>query len=156
MTSIPLRIYYACKYTDKEQAKRTIKALEADGHVITHNWPEMEQTDRSEEAMGEYAQLDLQGVRHAELVIAEMTDKDYAYKGTWTELGGALLTERQVAIVSPFTNKVDGAPLTRNVFFWHPAIFRCATIEEALAWAIGQKRKAQEANRKTFAPATGK
>jgi nucleoside 2-deoxyribosyltransferase len=65
------------------------------GCEITHDWTsyELAYTDRHERSR-KCALADIEGVVTADIVVALLTDDDYAYRGTSSEIGAALAASR--------------------------------------------------------------
>lgn len=102
------KIYVAGKWSDRKSIGDKINILEKMSYTITHNWTLVEtpQFGRTPEMRRLFADLDVNGVKDASLLIVDMTDPDYAYRGTWTEIGIALGLGKEIWIISkkPSTN----------------------------------------------------
>jgi nucleoside 2-deoxyribosyltransferase len=93
-------------------------------------------TATDQQRYGMYAMFDIEGVRDADAVIMIIDQPDYEYRGTFTELGAALVSGKPVTIVGP-----DKVHASTNVFYWHPDIkHRVTTWREALSIAYTQRR----------------
>lgn len=90
------------------------------GYEITHDWTRVEKAPNpTPEDQGSYAKFDIDGVKKSDVAVAVMDDPDYAYRGTYTEIGCALGIGKPLHIVCP----VEGdAYIKTNVFFHHPDI----------------------------------
>lgn len=98
------KLYVAGKWADRERLHGIIQDLRAAGYEITHDWTQVEVEEgeqRTVEHQNKCADLDISGVRSADLVIVDMQDKDYAYRGSWTEIGCALGIRIPVWIIGP-------------------------------------------------------
>lgn len=135
-----MKVYVAGKWSDSKNVAKIISELEMMGVEITFNWPEYKELmSNDEQSVGEYenisverismakkcvaslgrdAVLDIQGVLNSDIVIAIMNDPNYAYRGTFTEIGAALGSKKQVYII----NKNDDSNSMTNCFYWHPDI----------------------------------
>lgn len=132
-----MKVYVAGKWTEIEVIHRVQEKLQEQGHTITHDWTRVEgmkdQLTFTPEQELEYdtrcAILDVNGVKDADLLFVVMTDKEYAYRGTFTEVGCGLGLSKQIVIVCPGTSDYY---CTSNCFFRHPLITHVNTIEEGL------------------------
>jgi len=130
-------IYVAGKWADKDEIGTKIRALEAKGFEVTHDWTKVEVPDitirlhtmRNDdddeednhpifpiEYMEECSSNDVRGVADADVLVVSMEHTNYAYRGAWTEIGVALGLNKPVIIFSPNSN---GNKNALNVFFWH-------------------------------------
>jgi hypothetical protein len=117
--------YVATAYTQQVEAKALMKTLvETYGMRVSHDW-----TQATGETLARKGVLDYTGVTMASTVLVVMNLKDYAYKGTFAELGIALGRGNHIALISPFTKEED-AVCARVPFFHHPALHHWATIED--------------------------
>jgi hypothetical protein len=123
-----MRIYIAGKFNEKQQIREHMNKLEELGHNITHDWTSFETTKTGNEKMAESAVKDLHGVLNADCLVCIMTDPDYAYRGTFSEIGAGLATNKIIIII----NDDSDAYCTSNVFYHHPSIFHVKTWSEAL------------------------
>ena len=125
----PLRIYTASGWPYRNEIAKINETL-CQEHQVVSTWIERENGDHSPTSMGEDARRDVDEIGLADVVLALMLHPTYAYRGTWTEVGTALGSKKPVIIVCPGLN-TPGYNCMTNVFFWHPAIQRVATLEEA-------------------------
>jgi nucleoside 2-deoxyribosyltransferase len=99
-----MRVYVAGNWNKRKEIRALMDRLEEMGHTITHDWTSYERTYTSDHARNEDCALrDVEGVVGADLLIALLTEPDYAYRGTSSELGAALAcralrSDRQPAI----------------------------------------------------------
>lgn len=143
-----MKIYVAGSWKDRKRIKMTwIDRLQKMGHEITHDWTKME--DDRLDTIGhplrdiEYhercAIADLDGVKNADLLLAIMDSaiEFYSQRGTWTEIGAALMKEIPIVLYNPWIDAEDINDMVKftrsvsNVFFWHPNITRVTTGNEA-------------------------
>lgn len=122
-------IYVAGKWFDKDRIGKKIEILEKMGYNITHNWTKVEvgttrcsdnYPEITPEIDRDYADRDIKGVTDASLLVVDMCDEKYPYRGTWTEIGVALGQravgqEKEIWIISP--NK-----RSTNIFFYSSGI----------------------------------
>jgi nucleoside 2-deoxyribosyltransferase len=122
-----MKIYLAGKWGDRALIRDIMKRLETEQkHTITHYWPECEDVEDTPRDLGECARLDIEGVRNAEVVIVLMTDPNYAYRGSFTEIGAALALGKPLYIVCHH----EEAYCKTNCFFWHPNITHVESLRD--------------------------
>lgn len=97
------KLYIAGKWFDRQRLGEIIDLFaKSDEYQITHDWTKEEVPSvRTRKINQRFAFLDLEGVRQADLVIADLTDPEYMYRGTWTEIGCALSRRKPVITVGP-------------------------------------------------------
>lgn len=121
-----MKFYLAGKWSEKEKITSLIKSLTDLGHTCTHDWTKNEAEVRDDPALGEFARLDINGVKEADYYIAFINDHEYQYRGTFTELGAALGLEKNVFIVEELPPRPDEGerrhPCQRTCFYFHPSI----------------------------------
>lgn len=124
-----MKLFIAGCYYDRQIVNVKIKEAQDLGFTITHNWTDQEDMNRSNDALGEYARLDLNGVKSADILIALMDapDLEYPYRGTWTEIGAAIALGKEVWIVSNLKNTYTRS----NVYFYYPGVKHFETWMEA-------------------------
>lgn len=122
-----MKVYVAGKWASVSVINSVQEKLRLQGHTITHDWtsftPEQELEYDTRRAI-----LDANGVKAADVVFAIMTDKQYAYQETFTEIGCALGLDKEIIIVCPD----DDYYCASNCFFRHPFITHVKTVEEGL------------------------
>lgn len=120
-----LKFYLAGKYDDRVKLNGYIQQLQLNGYEVTHNWTIVDPTLVNDETRSE---LDIEGVTNADWVIFMMTDPEYVYRGTFTELGAALALKKKIIIVNPNPK----AYCTTNIFYKDRRVaHRVNTWEEA-------------------------
>jgi hypothetical protein len=148
------RLYIAGAWPSRKLIKKIMLRAERLGFEITHDWTSAEGSElsacrarmtnlssdyeRSPEArrhFGRCAQVDLDGVKRADAVIACLY-ADYAYRGTFTEIGAALSLQRPVVILGP-----DRIEASTNVFYWHPDLRRRVELPSAAMTHASELRK---------------
>lgn len=88
-----MKLYLAGRFPIKKEIGKLGEELEKCGIEITTKWWDIEQTHSSNRSVEESTSVgtkELFGIVNADVVIAIIDDKDYAYRGTLTELGIAL------------------------------------------------------------------
>lgn len=124
-----LKIYVAGKWGDRENISKYIQDIQNHGFEISYDWTKNEiQECRTREEMSFFAEKDMNGVKTSNVVVILITDKDYAYRGTFTEMGGALALNKTIFIVNPF----EKAECHSNIFYWHPLIYHVNSWEKLL------------------------
>ena len=132
-TIIPIKIYVAGKWSDKTYINSIIDHLEQLGYSITHNWTKVENVTRDPISLGEMAILDINGVKNADALLVSMTDPDYAYRGTFTEIGCALALDKKIIIVSSDIDQTIKTPYySTNCFYHHPNIIHVKKWTDAI------------------------
>lgn len=110
-----LKFYVAGKWADRENISRIMDDLVKQGHTITWDWTRFETVSSDRNA--ECAYHDIEGVKECDIFVAIMTDKNYEYRGTFTELGAALALEKKVYVLGSSHNKC-----AESCFWHHPNI----------------------------------
>jgi nucleoside 2-deoxyribosyltransferase len=124
-----LKIYVAGKWGDRENISKYIQDIQKHGFEISYDWTKNEiQECRTHEEMSFFAEKDMNGVKTSDVVVLLITDKEYAYRGTFTEMGGALALNKTIFIVDPFENAVCHS----NIFYWHPLIYHVKSWKDLL------------------------
>jgi hypothetical protein len=127
--SYPLKLYVAGKWGDKAVIASVIRIFEMAGHEITHNWTHVEEEDKkSDTALQMFAEMDIEGVTEADCMIAVITDMDYPYRGTCTEMGAALALKKKVFVIDFY--KESG--FSSNIFINHPLVTRFKNITSVI------------------------
>jgi len=125
-------LYVAGKWSDRERVGALIRGVERDYCArITYMWPDDEHASLSDAARNEIA-----GVHACDTFIALMDDADYAYRGTFTELGAALALDKRIIIVGSAENAC-----ATNCFWHHPEIEHCATLDEAARHSLRKRSR---------------
>ena len=125
--NMALKIYVGGAYGNKKNVQNLIDNLKAKGHTITHDWTRVVKHDTKESKMQE-AVNDINGVKNATLVVIIMDDPNYAYRGTWTEMGAAMATDKHILVI---TNGMDTEKI-KNVFIHHPNVSFVAYYDDLI------------------------
>jgi nucleoside 2-deoxyribosyltransferase len=162
-----MRVYTAGAFGDAAKVAREAAVLAADGHEITSTWTDREtraaacaelagrgevpctdpedppgvHNNNSPEQDGRNGLVDILEVTGSEALVADVSLRDYAYRGTSAEVGAALALGLRVICVWEGRSAVpagDGSwryshAIMQSPFFWHPAIEHCNTWDEARA-----------------------
>jgi len=120
-----MKVYVATKFEEATLAKRTMEALEVDGHSITHDWTGENSSGKEGEELRKYllkcALADLNGVKDCDVLI--LLNHPHG-KGMFTELGMALAFGKKVIVYAP--------ERANNIFFSLPHCTLVQTIGEAI------------------------
>lgn len=94
------------------------------GYGISHDWTTFEHDgdNRTPEECARYSELDMNGVRTADIVVAVFNDNDYPYRGTFAELGGAIQGGKRVYILDLMGPEADTG--IRQTPFFHDKVTR--------------------------------
>jgi len=122
-----LKVYVAGKLADAEQIGELASALERRGHAISHKWWEADFADSSLEARGKRAFDDVVGVRNADVLVADMRDPDYPYRGTNHEIGVALALSKPVIVWLP-----PNPTQQPDAFLFLDAVYRVFNVDPAI------------------------
>lgn len=129
LTTVGARAFVATGFQQRADGAALMRQLESRGIVITCDWttPEAQAPPAKDKAARDKA-----AIRAADVVIALMTLKQYAYRGTNFELGYAEAQDKPIIMISPF-KKSDDADCARNVYFWNDAYTRFDSVDAFLA-----------------------
>lgn len=116
------KIYVAGRFKD-ENIPDYIQTLKDKGYFITYNWT------KHKELLPIYSSShDIDGVKSCDILIAIMDDNEYAYRGTYCEIGCALGLDKRIIIVNPHEKSYCMEPC----FYHHPIIEHVATFNDVL------------------------
>ncbi len=128
-----VKVYIAGSLADVPLVRRAQAAVRSSGHDVVLDWtrgPDASVTDyaRDPSAAATIARVDLAAVLEADAVLVVVGENPGL--GMFVELGAALAcAERgegtRIAVI--------GSATTDSVFYFHPAVQRCETVEEWLA-----------------------
>jgi hypothetical protein len=119
----PLRIYVACSSRELYRVSAAMNAVEARGHVLTHDWTvpilEARAQGHEEHEMGfeiarQCAEADLKGIERADVVWVLIPQTITV--GLWVEIGYAIRARKPIIISGP-------DPLRSNVFLFVDGIY---------------------------------
>lgn len=151
------KIYVAGGWSFRREIDVITKRLGAvPGIEITSHWIGRENGRGDPQHLAECAKGDIDEVTAADAVVAIMTDKEYAYRGTFTEMGCAIGQGKPVLVVCDLVCTEDAAvsppkytyshACAWNVFFHHPSVIRVPTVDavEALlrVWTVDRNSMA--------------
>lgn len=160
--SRPLKIYVAGGWKFREKIKEIMELLDehSDFKVIS-GWIARENGDFSPKALANDAYFDFQEIQESDVVFVVMTDPDYSYRGSFTEIGYALGIKRpvivwcdgkirsQTTVTNETTGEVEKVDVDythscmTNVFFHHPEIIQV----DSLAKGIQELKKVKPGDR---------
>lgn len=123
-----MQIYIAGKWSEKPRIRQQMDELEALGYSITFDWTNFEKEGDDDNKKAQAGIYDIEGVRNADLIIINMEDPNYAYRGTFCELGCALGLRKRIMLLCPDQN----ATCREQPFFHHPSIEHYESWQELL------------------------
>jgi len=95
-------VYVAGGFAFMSAIQEVQRALRDIGHQVTWDWTAVEKGPAeavTDAEWAHYSKLDLDGVRTADYVVVVLTDPEYAFQGTFCELGCALGLGKPVIIM---------------------------------------------------------
>lgn len=113
-----MKIFVSGKFDDKLFIKNKINELQDLGYEITFDWTSFEDNTVNKSIATLAAINDIDGVKNCDVHIIIISDKDYIYRGTFTELGCSLGLNKKILIWCPF----EDAFCMSNPFYYHPSI----------------------------------
>jgi nucleoside 2-deoxyribosyltransferase len=123
------KLYVAGCFARAEDINLYIRMLKHSGYEITHDWTKVEISEDYKEKRATYAIFDVEGVRDADTLVIIITEKDYPYMGTSTELGVALGLNKRVVI---YDMCPDSRFMKEHLFIHHPNVKIVTTWRELL------------------------
>lgn len=161
-----LKVYVAGAYGDRERLAAEAERVRALGIEITSSWLDHEGRLQAGEAFAASAgvpettlaafvpnnntleqdglngKMDIDEVVAADVLMADVTQTEYAYRGTSSELGAALALGKTVicvwggraAVPNPDGGWLYSHRIMQSPFFAHPAIIHVDTWDAARAW----------------------
>ena len=123
--------YLAGKFKEGMQLLTYVNELENLGMKCTHKWMLFEGATRTEKAIN-----DVDGVSSSDFLIAFLTDEDYKYRGTMSEIGTALgfnSLARQTGHKLKKIYVIHPADTGFTCFIHHPDINLCTSYQQALS-----------------------
>ena len=141
--SLPLKIYLAGPWETHPALRLRAAELKEAGFEITHEWYS-KNIGLTSECDG---LLDTIGVERCDVFVAVMPLPDYAYMGTFTELGMALALKKHIYVVMPADSESVKFKPRRNVFLRSGAVCMLETWEDFLK-AIGARDKSGQVPKK--------
>ncbi len=136
-----MKLYIASGWPFRHSVAEINKQLRANGFDIISTWIEKENGISTPESFAADALRDTTEVNSADVLLAIMMNDKYSYRGTWTEIGCSIGLKKRIIIVCPGLGTQRQISDTcyeysyycmNNVFFWHPAIQRVKTIDDAI------------------------
>lgn len=124
-----MKFYLASRFAKKDWVRDMRALLEAEGHEIIGDWtdqPNVKPYEEHAEEVAEFMQLAATSVQHCDIFVLL---SDEAGTAMYTELGIALATHELRGVPQVF---VIGEHLSRNPFFFHPAVMCVKTIHDVL------------------------
>jgi len=148
-------IYVAGSWVQRKILHNKMLELRKAGYIVTSNWPLLEDKIDNPDDYAECSKRDIKGVLTADILLVFMTDPNYPYRGTFTEIGCAIGSGKRIILIcdgtidniSDTVNNVKNKDkynlsfshdCMKNVFFWDPHIEHVATYEDALRLIKGE------------------
>jgi nucleoside 2-deoxyribosyltransferase len=129
------KVWVSGAWVHRDQMGVRIDQLRHLGYEITHDWTRVEKAEQPTPSdQGSYAKFDIDGVKASDVAVAVMDDPDYAYRGTYCEIGCALGVGKPLHIVWPYSLEACDRYVQTNVFFWHPDITHHSSWEAFLQY----------------------
>lgn len=120
-----MKAYVATKFEEASLAKSTMRALEALGHTVTHDWTNENADGLSGDALTAYlrgcAERDVKGVVDCDVFVLLNHPNG---KGMFTELGIAIALKKRIIVVQ--------RGLSSNIFLFLSECECASTIAEAI------------------------
>ncbi len=135
-------IYVAGAWIQRHNLQLKMDELRNLGYSVTSNWPLFEERKNNPDDYAECSRLDIDGVMKADTIVVFMTDPNYSYRGTFTEIGCEIGTGKRIILICDgqstknYENDTDieykfTHQCMENVFFWDPRIKHVSTFEDA-------------------------
>lgn len=115
-------VYLAGKFGDDRIHSYIEKLNKLSGVRVKYDW-----TLERNKSQREAALFDIEGVVRCDIFVAVMDDPSYDYRGTFTELGGALVLSKPIIVVGGDCD--DKQYAKTNCFFHHPSIIRVKSFD---------------------------
>lgn len=115
------------------------------GYKVNSNWTKREVIDQTPENKEYFADCDVNELLQSDYIIAIMTDPKYAYRGTFTEIGLGIGSNKNIIIVCDGNVRREKGEIIyshycmTNVFYWHKSIIHVSNITEALEFIVDNK-----------------
>ena len=136
-----IKVYTASGWPFRQNVTEINQELRNKGLNVISTWVEEENGINTPEDFAKDAFRDTRQVSEADVLLAVMNDDKYVYRGTWTEIGVGIALQKEIILVCAGYGQEKKISETHyeypyycmnNVFFWHPAITRVKTLEEAI------------------------
>ena len=92
------KIYIAGKWDARSSISGMINILEKMNYIITHKWVEAQIP--TPETKKQLADLNINCINEADLLIVDMSDSNYISRGNWTKIGVGLGLKKEIWIIS--------------------------------------------------------
>lgn len=123
-----VKIFVSGKFFDKEVISSFMDIFRNMGHEITHDWTKFEGYNPDDEDLKLSGKNDIDGVKNCDIHIIIFSDPEYAYRGTFAELGCSLGLGKRVMI---FSGPKNGSYM-RVPFYHHPLVEHYHNFDELL------------------------
>ena len=136
MESKQVKIYVAGGWSFRVHLQQIMNQLKEKGFNVVSNWPSRENGIRTPQQLEQDAKWDILEVLQCDVLIAIMDNKDYPYRGTFTEIGCSIGANKRTIIVCPGEYDQESCKYTHdcmnNLFYFYPNIIHVNTLEEAI------------------------
>ena len=110
-----IKVYIAGKWSHKKLMKYFIDSC-SKHFLITHDWTITEQEGKNTpDDMHNFALMDVDGVKNANVLIIIVSDSTYPYRGTCTEMGIALGLNTKILVL----DLCNDSAFRKNIFTHH-------------------------------------
>ncbi len=136
-----MKLYVASGWNFRKDVQKINDRLRSENFDIISTWIECENGISSPTAYTIDAVRDTTEITNCDILLAIMSDKEYAYRGTFTEIGYAIGIKKPILIVCPGISDVQKISEIKynysyscmtNVFFWHTDCNHVPDLEEAI------------------------
>ncbi len=122
-----MKIYVASKWEEHETVRNIMTELESLGHTITCDWTNHEYPKNNvNQQLMEYAIMDIDGVRDADMVIVYAVNPTYTYRGAIGEMTAAIALDKRVCLI--------GHGIDECIFVNHPLVRRFNSMTEIIKY----------------------
>ena len=134
-----MKIYVASSIKNKDKVQEVFRALRSEGHEVTTDWtltddiPEDER-GRKKDYIQSIAKRDFEGIGECDVFV--LLSEPSEGRSMYVELGLAIATHEATGKPSVF---VVGQDHNESVFYFHPAVQRVGSLDDALKRAMRAK-----------------
>ena len=121
-----MRVAVIGSWEDRKEIATMMFCIEADGHIITHDWTKhyfsLDPTTKFRQAE-QYAQEDLRMIRDCEVLVF-YAKNNFTCRGSYVEMGAALALDKPIIL---YGHGVDAC-----IYVNHPLVRRAGSALEVL------------------------
>lgn len=133
----------------RDHYDNSISKLKEMGYIIKNNSPHYENMTKTPDDYGEYSKHNINAILSADIILVFMTDKKLHYRGTFTEIGCAIGSNKRIIIIcdgdyansnrqsSSIVLAWDHYCMT-NGYFWDSHIEHVSTYDDAIKLLNGE------------------